>query len=371
MTNPEAPEQRDEQEHQRHRSGPEEEKAKLSDPNPPKVLLFAVGIALFGLVAGLVLDWYIDPQTSTQKKDLIQALALIIAGVGGAIGIIFTWRGQQITQKSLADTRESAEENLRLTREGQITERFTRAIDQLGKTDDKRKPLLEIRLGGIYALERIVKDSPKDNQAVMEVLTAYIRANAPASPEEAQGNEQDVLYSRQKEPPADIRAIVHVVRRRDEDRIPEKYRLHLDLSRTNLRGADLSEAYLGGAYLRYADLRGAYLPEVDFSGADLRYANLRGAYLGGDNFKGAYLRRAKLRSADLSGAELGGAYLGGAELTYAILRGADLSAAKELKQQQLAQTLGDDTTKLPEGCQPPPVWRKSFEEQMKLLRGDL
>ena len=61
------------------------------------------------------------------------------------------------------------------------TERFTRAIDQLGATDDKEgEPKLEIRLGAIYALERIARDSPeRDYATIMEVLTAYVRDNAP------------------------------------------------------------------------------------------------------------------------------------------------------------------------------------------------
>ena len=100
------------------------------------------------------------------------------------MGIFFTWRGQRITQESLQDTRENSEENLRLAREGQITERFTRAIDQLGATDEANNKKLEIRLGGIYALERIagdslaMEDSPgRDYSTVMEVLTAYVREN--------------------------------------------------------------------------------------------------------------------------------------------------------------------------------------------------
>ncbi len=40
---------------------------------------------------------------------------------------------------------------LHLNREGQITHRFTRVIDQLGQTGDEK---LDVRLGGIYALER-------------------------------------------------------------------------------------------------------------------------------------------------------------------------------------------------------------------------
>ncbi len=41
---------------------------------------------------------------------------------------------------------------------------------------------LEVRLGGIYALERIARDSPKDHWTIMEVLTAYVRENSPPNP---------------------------------------------------------------------------------------------------------------------------------------------------------------------------------------------
>lgn len=65
---------------------------------------------------------------------------------------------------------------LEITREGQITERFTRAIDQLGHAH------LDVRLGGIYALERIARDSPGDRATIGEVLTAFIRSHAPWPP---------------------------------------------------------------------------------------------------------------------------------------------------------------------------------------------
>src|SRR5215208_6282178 len=148
--------------------------------NRSQVFLFVGGLALY-LLLGLFLWWllqrYVDPSAiknpskeATAKKDLLQALGFIMAGVAGAIGIYFTWRGQRIarqgqeenqeaTQKQLRLTQRSininqrttqkqlknAEEELRLTRKGQVTERFTRAIDQLGATGDKGKKVLELR----------------------------------------------------------------------------------------------------------------------------------------------------------------------------------------------------------------------------------
>jgi hypothetical protein len=387
VTDPKPPEDRGEQEDE-----------KWYDRTLYQVLLFAGGTALFGLVLGLILDWYIDPRTSTAKKDLVQALGLITAGVAGAVGIYFTWRSQRLTrqdqeenqrntlaqlknaekqlrlsqqsqedhQRNTQEQLEQARNELNLTRQGQITERFTRAIDQLGETYDNGEPKLEIRLGGIYALERISKDSPdRDYSTVMEVLTAYVRQNIPRlSKEDTQltsgtneaierrkvtnqqsestGEQPDRGLTRTppEEPRLDIKAVLDVVGRRQEDSVSEEYRVtpgfrKVDLSRTILSRADLSRADLREAHLLYADLSGAnlsganlsesYLSRADLSRAYLLYAslsraNLSGANLFGANLFGADLREADLREADLRGANLSGANLTGAqEITNEVL----------------------------------------------------
>jgi hypothetical protein len=83
-----------------------------------------------------------------------QTIAQILGGAALLVGLYFT------------------SQTLRTTQEGQITDRFTKAIDQLGKDT------LAVRLGGIYALERIARDSESDYRAVMEVLTAFVRESA-------------------------------------------------------------------------------------------------------------------------------------------------------------------------------------------------
>ncbi len=90
----------------------------------------------------------------TQENQSRATLAQILGGIAIGIGIYFAWG------------------NLTTAREGQITERFTRAIDQLGNKN------LEIRLGGIYALERIANESQRDYWPIMEILTAYVRKNS-------------------------------------------------------------------------------------------------------------------------------------------------------------------------------------------------
>jgi hypothetical protein len=66
----------------------------------------------------------------------------------------------------------------RLNRESQITERYTKAIDLVGSER------LDVKLGAIYTLERIMIDSGRDHPTIVEVLAAYIREHAPRAPED-------------------------------------------------------------------------------------------------------------------------------------------------------------------------------------------
>src|SRR3712207_902928 len=147
------------------------------------VVLLVIVVVIGGGLWALSEAW-LGPSTPKEKKEFVQAIGVLLAGFVGAIGLLFTWRNQRLTQRSLEDTRRNTQEQIRLTEQGQLTERFTRAIDQLGATDDDGNPRLEIRLGGIYALERIDKESPERayHSTVMEVLTAYVRENAPWAP---------------------------------------------------------------------------------------------------------------------------------------------------------------------------------------------
>jgi len=61
----------------------EKEQEEWYERTRSQIILFAVGIALFGLALGLILDWYIDPQTSTQKKDL-ERISKPALGLGGS-----------------------------------------------------------------------------------------------------------------------------------------------------------------------------------------------------------------------------------------------------------------------------------------------
>ncbi|MCA1993442.1 MAG: pentapeptide repeat-containing protein, partial [Coleofasciculus sp. S288] len=126
---------------------------------------------------------------------------------------------------------------------------FSKSIDQLGSNK------LHVRIGAIYALERIAKDSPTDHWTIMQYLAAFVRANAPRR-EEEEGEEE-----RSQNIGDDIQAALTVIGRRDSEKDPENQRLNL--SNTDIRGANLRDAKLQGINLSAAQLQGADLFQAD------------------------------------------------------------------------------------------------------------
>ena len=174
--------------------------------------------------------------------------------------------------------------NYVLSREGQVTDRYTKAIEQLGSKE------LPVRIGGIYALERVARDSRKDHRHVMEVLTSFIRAYSPQ-----QWPEDSTAGGPRRWTRPDVQAAVTVIGRRDVNRDVKRdpYDRPIDLRGAVLVRANLNRANLGDASLRDADLTGAYFWKASLAGADFRNANLEGArYLETAAITGARLDKA-------------------------------------------------------------------------------
>jgi hypothetical protein len=273
------------------------------------VILFAA-ISLIWLPYWRVSQFGINNATenATLENQYRATIAQILGGIAIGFSLYYTWQRNNIAQ------------------DGQITDRFTKAVDQLGN----RK--IEIRLGGIYALERIANESKKDYWQIIEILTAYVRENSiienyselnslrnvPISMD-IQANE-----STKHEVPKirtillDIQAILTVIVRR-------KYSYEhgetnkLDFKGTNLQHTNLLMANLSGANLEGANLSRANLSGADLSRADLSRANLSEAFLFEANLSEAFLIEAFLFEANLFAANLSKAFLSEANLSWANL----------------------------------------------------
>src|SRR5271157_1595376 len=198
--------------------------------NPPGWFM-PVGLGLGALLALAILwkvpQWQVGSVKDLEPKERFdrvnearKTLATILGGIAFLVGGFFTWQNLRVAQ-----------ENLKVSQEGQITDRFSKAIEQLGAVDANGEKKLEVRLGGIYALERIANESERDHWPIMEVLCTYVRENAPRKPRES--TEKNQAWA---EPPplaADIQAILTVLCRRD--RKWERKNQHLDLGEYGFR----------------------------------------------------------------------------------------------------------------------------------------
>jgi Protein of unknown function (DUF2934)/Pentapeptide repeats (8 copies) len=272
-----------------------------------RIVFWSTGISIVVvLLIGLIIDggalWY------DKHHEAVAPLLTLVAGVAVA---------------GVALARHFAQTDA--DRQRRITESFSKAVEQLASEK------LEVRLGGIYSLERISKESPDDYWTVMENLTAFVRersrrnerernsedlerriamrayfnwleAGRPDGQAENIWNRSHMLETTYGEPPAgDIDAVLGLITRRSKR---NQEREKANNWRFNFRGAvlrrttQLSDAHLEGAY---------------FSDANLEWVLLDRAHLEGAYFVRAHVENAYFRDAHLEGAVWWGAHLEGAK----------------------------------------------------------
>jgi uncharacterized protein YjbI with pentapeptide repeats len=257
-----------------------------------KAVIAAVLLAI-GLVVGGVWFWgvlfdFIGPKNPTERKDLVQVFAFIVAGVVGAIGAVVGLANLYISRRNLEQQRELE--------------------DQRGQ-DDALQAYFQ-QMGDLLTQHKLIEterdDDPQRLLARAHTLTVSRRLDA----------SRKGLLLRFLRGAGLIYTNKTIVR----------------LSMANLDNADLSPAFfartnLSGARLRYAILHNTKLREADLSDTSLRGADL----------SKADLSRAVLKEARLIGTDLTGADLTDADLTNAHLTGAVLEGAKGITNEELAQ----------------------------------
>jgi Pentapeptide repeats (8 copies) len=235
------------------------------------------------------------------QNDVRTALLQAVVGGSVLVGVLFTWQQQQATSRQVAD-------QLAVARQGQVGERFSRAVSQLGSSN------MDIRLGGLYELEQLARQSPEHRLVIVEVVAAYIRQHGRPPAKTTRSRADVPRYQNAPVPPQDIAAALTILGRRS---------IHEGDPWVNLRGARLYHFFLGQARLHQVDLALA-----DLRGTSLFYADLGGAFLVLADLRGAFLAGANLRGADLGAADLRGANLGSAELRREGVPDADLTGAR-------------------------------------------
>ena len=254
-----------------------------------------------GALSALFWDWL---SAGESGSTTIRNLGFVI---GGVIAVLLAiWRGL-VAEQSL------------------LNERYQKGAEMLGSD------ILSVRLGGIYALQRLAKEhSAAYHVQIMRLFCAFVRNPTPS------GGGEDGQDSEGKPPRTvpslreDVQAAMEAIgaRREQHHDLEREAGFRLDLHGAKLPNAQISALNFSGADFTRANLSDADLKGANLSGAEFFFTKLSVASLEGADLSKAELMHAKLSEAVLCGANLCGADLSRANLPDALLFGANLSKAK-------------------------------------------
>jgi hypothetical protein len=227
-------------------------------------ILIAVVVATFGTLPKRILQNSVPIralnsfQLANAESNIRGSLLQAVGGILLVAGAITAWRQFLTSRKQQS-----------LDRHVAITEAFAKAVENLGNKDST-----DVRLGGIYSLDRVSDDDPAERARVAEILSAFIRDRS--------SSEGDI--------PQDVLAALRILTRRP-------WPIRVDLTDAHLKGVQLRHAQLANARLNGVNLSESHLTRANFRQTDLTEADLRKADL-----KGADFRDASLTGARMSGA---------------------------------------------------------------------
>ena len=216
--------------------------------------------------------------------DILRNVGFIVAGV---VALIFAlWRARVAGRQANA-----AQAQVATAQQSLLNERYQRGAEMLGS------PVLSVRLGGIFALQRLAEEHPEQYHIqVMRLFCAFVR-NPPAEGGELNNN---------RELRPDVQAVITAIGKRSVagQRLEAEADCKLDLRGARLDYGDMENLNFASVDLLEAHLRRAGLEGANLSDAILAYADLSGATLWRANFSGAYLAEAHVSAALLGDASV-------------------------------------------------------------------
>ena len=268
----------------------------------------AIILAVLAVGAVLTLEYWDWLRAGETGSTTIRNIGLLIGAIIAMV--LAVWRSRVAGRQAATAER------------GLLNERYQKGAEMLGSE------VLSVRLGGIYALNRLAQEHPEEHHLqIMELFCAFVRHPAR---DEKRGALLTLTIKRL--PRQDVNVVMKAIGTRNDAQLAlERQEEHnLDLHGANLSMQVLGDLNLSGARLGGANLSGASLFKTNLSNkADLFEANLSGARL-----PGTILSDASLVGADLSnikdcyGADFSNANFYNSNLTDANLSGATVNGAK-------------------------------------------
>ncbi|WAL67679.1 pentapeptide repeat-containing protein [Amycolatopsis cynarae] len=230
----------------------------------------AILIVFAVLMAWLLLRMYGNGSPANQARlEGIRTVGTIVLGAGGAVALLLTARRQQTAEHDLATKRfdlllrEQANEDIRHdAAERRITELYLKSVEQLGS---EKAP---VRLAGLYALDRLAQDNPRQRQTIVNVISAYLRMPyaLPSPPSPADHDSRDEYKHELEELEVRLTAQNILTDHLTPTGDPERFWRDIDL---NLNSATLIDFSLRECEIRRSNFsKSTFTGETMFLGVD-------------------------------------------------------------------------------------------------------
>ena len=165
------------------------------------------------------------------------------------------------------------EEQSKLDRDGKMSDRLTRAIENLHNKDS-----LAVREGALFELKRLGLDFPREPENIVRILSSFVKDGIETR-KLVKGPASDKEFL--PKPTQDVFIACEIM-----STFFEKSQCRASLNYLKAEKLYLHNIQLRGADLYYAHLEGSILNDSNFEDADMLEAHLIGAYLVGANFEG-------------------------------------------------------------------------------------
>jgi uncharacterized protein YjbI with pentapeptide repeats len=254
---------------------PSRRAATVGERRPPRPISWwwTVAAATVVAAAAWVTIWWLltqanritgnDVELAKARIDAVRTGLATAGGAGAAVALLLAFRRQHHEERTAAATAYDAGER-------RITELYTKAVEQFGS--DKAA----VRLGGLYALERLAQGNVEHRQTIVDVICAYLRMPytppgpaAGAEDRDAAGGDEHARRREELQVRLTAQRILttHLVGppSTDKGQLPPSFWADIDI---DLTGATLVDVNLDDCHVRHALLRGArFHGTADFDGA--------------------------------------------------------------------------------------------------------
>ena len=296
------------------------------------MIVFTILWFVFGLLVVLFLAVGLhEPATKliicflgvSKKYEAMKWLGFSMAGVLAVLQALASHR----RAKAMEDTNVHTEE-------GQRQERLRNAIEHLGHES------ASVRLGGVYELVLLARNSRESRKIVLDILCAHVRRIT---------REDKYRKEYKSKPSEEIQSLLSLIFVQERE-IFKDLKSNLNGSWLNgaiLNGAQMQRIILHEAHMQGAELKKAHLQGAVLDGAQMQRTILRGAHMQGAKFYFAHLQESKLEKAHLQGAVFHGTnmqltILNETQMQGAVLSGVQMQGAEFNRTKMQGVTSNDD-----------------------------